>query len=145
VYGVMAGSPSSVVNPGYPDVTQPAWTLHGQPVPAVSRDELGDPQPVRDPAAIIPVERIAGPVLLICGEADETWPSCRYADAIAGRLGTHAHTGLREPAAGHFVGDPRDVPVTPSAEAGGTQQADALGRLYAWHGLLGFLAAQPSG
>jgi dienelactone hydrolase len=143
VFGVIAGSPSSVVNAGLPDTTQPAWTLHGQPIPGVSQAELGDPRPAGDPAAIIPVERIPGPVFLVCGQDDQLWPSCPYADAIASRLGAHPHTELREPGAGHYVGYPTpDLPIMPSSGSGGNQQADALGRLDAWPKLLGFLAAQ---
>jgi dienelactone hydrolase len=143
VHGVIAGSPSSVVGPGLPDITQPAWTLHGRPMPGVSRAELGDPRPAGDPAAIIPVERIAGPVLLICGEDDRLWPSCPYADAIVRRASGHPVTELREPGAGHYVGVPApNLPTTPDSRSGGNQQADALGRLNAWPKLVSFLAAQ---
>jgi dienelactone hydrolase len=143
VHGVIAGSPRSVVGPGLPDITQPAWTLHGQPIPGVSRAELGDPKPAGDPAAIIPVERITGPVLLICGQDDRLWPSCPYADAIVRRASGHPITELREPGAGHYVGDPTpNLPRTPDSRSGGNQQADALGRLDAWPKLVGFLAAQ---
>jgi Acyl-CoA thioester hydrolase/BAAT N-terminal region/BAAT / Acyl-CoA thioester hydrolase C terminal len=34
VNGVVAGVPSSVVNPGWPDASQPAWTLRGRPLSA---------------------------------------------------------------------------------------------------------------
>jgi hypothetical protein len=82
-------------------------------------------------------------VLTVCGEADRIWPSCTYSDALNDRLGTHPHTALREPGAGHEVGlILPDVPSTPDARAGGDQQADALGRLDAWNALLAFLASQ---
>jgi dienelactone hydrolase len=143
VFGVVAASPSAVVNPGYPDATKPAWTLHGQPVPAVDVSDYGDPHPADNPSAIIPVERITGPVLTVCGEADRIWPSCAYSEALNDRLGTHPHTERREPGAGHEVGVVLpDVPSTPDARAGGDQQADALGRLDAWTALLDFLSSQ---
>jgi dienelactone hydrolase len=108
VNGVIAGVPSSVVNPGWPDTSKPAWTLRGRPLPAVSRSEFGQPNPPGKPQAVIPVERIRGPVLLTCGELDAVWPSCRYSDAITARLRAHrfAHpvTALGYRDAGHLVG-----------------------------------------
>jgi len=144
VFGVVAGSPSSVVNPGYPATTQPAWTLRGRPVTTADVSDFGDPHP-DNPAAIIPAERITGPILTICGDADKVWPSCAYSDALDARLGSHPHTGLRERGAGHLVGLPiADVPSTPDPQSGGSQQADALGRLDAWTALLAFMASQTS-
>ena len=141
VHGVIAGAPSSVVNGNYPRSGQPAWTLRKRPFPYAGT--FGDPRPAGEPGVIIPVERIHGPVLLVCGEDDTLWPSCPYADAIASRLGDHPHTELREPGAGHLVCDPvPDVPMSTNQKLGGTQQADALGRLDAWPRLLAFLAAQ---
>jgi dienelactone hydrolase len=109
VNGVIAGVPSSVVNPGErPDASKPAWTLGGRPLPAVSPSEFGRPDQTSNPRAVIPVERIRGPVLLACGEQDLRWPSCAYVDAITARLRAHrfAHpvTALRYPDAGHLIG-----------------------------------------
>jgi dienelactone hydrolase len=147
VHSVAALSPSSVVNPA-PRSNQPAWTWHGQPLPTVSTEELGQPTP-RDTRAIIGVERVRGPVFLLCGDQDQLWPSCPFSEAIAHRLGEHAHTEVRESAAGHLVGFV--VPNLPEASnaitfngydesIGGTVQDDALGRLDAWPKLLSFLA-----
>jgi hypothetical protein len=58
VYCVIAGVPSSVVNPGWPDTSQPAWRLGGRPLPAVSPSEFGQPNPPGKPQTVIPVERI---------------------------------------------------------------------------------------
>jgi hypothetical protein len=100
--------PSSVVYPGWPDDSQPAWTLGGRPLPAVSPSDFGQPNPPGKPRAVIPVERIGGPILLTCGGQDLVWPSCAYSDAITARLRAHrfAHpvTALRYPDAGHLVG-----------------------------------------
>jgi hypothetical protein len=97
-----------VVNPGWPDTTRPAWTLRGRPLPAVSPSAFGQPSPPGKQRAVIPVERIGGPVLLACGGQDLVWPSCGYVDAITARLGAHrfAHpvTALRYPDASHLVG-----------------------------------------
>ena len=109
VNGVVAGVPSSVVNPGErPDASRPAWTLGGRPLPAVSPSEFGRPDQTSNPRAVIPVERIRGPVLLACGEQDLIWPSCATVDAATARLRAHrfAHpvTALRYREAGHLIG-----------------------------------------
>ena len=108
VNGVIAGVPSSVVNPGTPDASRPAWTLGGRPLPAVSPSEFGQPNPPGQARSVVPVERIRGPVLLACGEQDLVWPSCRYVDAITVRLRdrrfAHPVTALRYPDAGHLIG-----------------------------------------
>jgi dienelactone hydrolase len=109
VNGVIAGAPSSVVNYGYPDTTRSAWTLRGRQLPAVSPSEYLQPNPAGAPQAIIPVERIRGPILLACGALDAIWPSCGYADAITARLTAHHFTypvtALRYPEAGHLAGN----------------------------------------
>jgi dienelactone hydrolase len=108
VNGVVAGVPSSVVNPGWPDASQPAWTLGGRPLPAVSPSDFGRPNPPGKARAVIPVERIRGQILLACGEQDLVWPSCAYVDAITARLRAHRSaapvTALRYRDAGHLVG-----------------------------------------
>jgi fermentation-respiration switch protein FrsA (DUF1100 family) len=109
VNGVIAGVPSSVVNPGnWPDASRPAWTLGGRPLPAVSPSDFGQPNPPGKERAVIPVERIRGPILLTCGELDVVWPSCAYTDAIATRLRARRFaypvTDLRYRDAGHLVG-----------------------------------------
>jgi acetyl esterase/lipase len=107
VNGVVAGVPSSVVRPGFPDAGRPAWTLRGRPLPAVSPSESQQAAPAA-PEAVIPVERIRGPILLTCGGLDVVWPSCAYTEAITARLTAHrfAHpvTALRYPGAGHLAG-----------------------------------------
>ena len=108
VNGVIAGVPSSVVHPGWPDTSQPAWTLSGRPLPAVSPSEFGRPNPPGKPQTVIPAERIRGPILLTCGELDRVWPSCRYSDAITARLRARRFAyrviDLRYRDAGHHVG-----------------------------------------
>jgi fermentation-respiration switch protein FrsA (DUF1100 family) len=145
VNGVIAGVPSSVVNPGRPSTTQPAWTLRGRPLPAVSPADFGQPNPPGKPRAIIPVERIRGPILLTCGELDVTWPSCAYTDAITARLSARQFaypvTALRYPDAGHLVGGltayfgsmTDDALTSYGGTVAGTQaaQADAHAKLLA--------------
>ena len=108
VNGVIAGVPSSVVHPGWPDQDRPAWTVRGRPLPAVSPSEFGQPIPPGKARAVIPVERIGGPILLACGGQDLRWPSCGYVDAIPARLRAHRFaypvTALRYRDAGHLIG-----------------------------------------
>jgi dienelactone hydrolase len=150
VNGVVAGVPSSVVHPGWPDGGRPAWTLRGRPLPAVSPSEFGLPTPPGKARAVIPVERIRGPVLLACGGQDVVWPSCAYVDAITARLRAHrfAHpvTALRYRDAGHLVGgltawygSLTDDALT---SAGGTAAATQAAQADAHAKLLAFLAAQ---
>jgi dienelactone hydrolase len=135
VQGVVALVPSNVVHCAFPDCNGPSWTLDGTPLPYTR--QFAGPDPTDDPAAVIPVERIAGPVLLVCAEADETWPSCPYARAIDQRLTDHAdanrHQLLAYPAADHAIGGV--VPYQP----GTTSRADALGEADAWPRLLDLL------
>lgn len=150
VHGVVAAVPSSVVNPGIPDTSQPAWTLAGRALPPVPFEELGNPSPPMR-QAIIPVEHINGPVLLVCGEADDLWPSCGYSDAIVHRLAAHGKrtdvTELKYPLAGHAVGGL--MPYTSMASPdfslagrplGGTVAADVAGESDGWRHLLQLLA-----
>jgi dienelactone hydrolase len=109
VNGVIAGVPSSVVNPGRrSDTIRPAWTVRGRALPAVSTADFGPADPPSFPRAIIPVERIRGPILLTCGELDVVWPSCAHTDAITRRLTArnfpYPVTALRYPDAGHLIG-----------------------------------------
>jgi dienelactone hydrolase len=147
VHSVAGLSPSAVANPAV-GLKGAAWTWHGRPVPTVPLGELGQPVP-RDGRGIIPVDRIRGPVFLLCGDRDLLWPSCPYADAMARRLHGHSHTLVRESGAGHLIS--YAVPNLPEASnsvsvagreltLGGTVQDDAVGRLDAWPRLLRFLA-----
>lgn len=150
VNGVIAGVPSSVVNPGWPDTSQPAWTLGGRPLPAVSPSEFGQPNPPGKPQTVIPVERIRGPILLTCGELDRIWPSCRYSDAITARLRARQFAypviDLRYRDAGHHVGGLTlyFASVTDAALAafGGTVAATQAAQADAHAKLLALLASQ---
>jgi dienelactone hydrolase len=151
VNGVIAGVPSSVVNPGeLPDTSTPAWTLGGRPLPAVTRSEFGQPNPPGKALAVIPVERIRGPVLLACGEQDLRWPSCAYVDAITARLRAHqfAHpvTALRYRDAGHLIGGLTAYFGSLTDDAltsdGGTVAATQAAQADAHTKLLAFLASQ---
>jgi dienelactone hydrolase len=86
IRGVVATVPGNVVLAGWPD-PGPAWTLDGAPLPYT--DTFG-PE-CEDPDAIIPVERIEGPLLLVTAGKDQVWQSAAMADAIRRRLAAHRH------------------------------------------------------
>jgi hypothetical protein len=77
-----------------------------EPLPYTS--QVDNPDPTDNPAAIIPDQRIEGPVFLDCGDADLTWTSRPYARAILSLLDAHhdrwAHVLYAYPGAGHPVG-----------------------------------------
>jgi pimeloyl-ACP methyl ester carboxylesterase len=130
-----------------------SWTLAGEPLPFVPYDDEWDtdtepPEYVglyrrslekyadRVPAARLPVERIAGDVLLVAGGDDRVWPAVDFAADIAQRRGAHALATrlVTHDPAGHRVVLPGEQPAAGGARMarGGTDDADAeLGRL-AW-------------
>ncbi|MNQ21331.1 hypothetical protein D3C85_344440 [compost metagenome] len=182
VSAVIAYVPSSVVhgvlNAGKPGEGRfkPAWTHGGKPVPHVWEhnaaqdwslvDTLPEPrrqaqafvQAHRDAAAVararIPVERIAGPVLLLSAGDDGYWPSSQYAREVAQALKAadhpHAVEHLDYPHAGHAL----HVPVVPTTElsrahavsgivltGGGDAAANARANIDSWAAVRRFLRA----
>lgn len=85
--------------------TQPPFTRRGQPVPYTR--EFNNREPTDNPAAIIPVEKISGPVLAVCGGADVEWDACQLSQAVLDRRKQHGIGGddllLSYPDAGHYV------------------------------------------
>ena len=150
VDGAVALVPSSVVNPSFPAGGHSGWTLHERPLPFVHGLHLGNPSPP-ERRAVIPVERIRGPVVLVCGGSDAVWPSCPYSDAIVKRMAAHHErrqvTELRYPTAGHSVGEVVPYVATASVELGplgprmgGTVAGVVHGRIDAWRHILSLLA-----
>jgi hypothetical protein len=147
---VVGFSPSSVVWPGFADGRWSShWTRDGASLPFVPFDEEwtpgADPPAYRGlyeaslpgpTEAVIPVERIAGDVVLVSGGDDRVWPSTAFAAQIAERRRAHGldTTVVDHPAAGHrtvLPGEEAVVAGQPMAR-GGTPEADAeLGRM-AW-------------
>lgn len=155
-----------------------AWTLRGQPLPNAwagnphadwtAFDQPATPgAPIRQArafdsvqgdvarvaAARIPVERIAGPVLLISGTDDGFWPSAAYAAQVAATLQAHGHrwpvTHVEGEGAGHAIGLPQ-LPATQIAkphpvaglvlDGGGTPAANARASEQSWAAVQRFLA-----
>lgn len=125
--GVIAFSPGSHVWGGvsHPQGVQfdiPMWSLAGTPLPWLSnRPDFQSPihdwfalAPERADA-IIPVERIACPLMLISSSADGLWPSEAYAGAIVARLRASGFpwplTQLTYPDASHLLMGPGPAPT----------------------------------
>jgi dienelactone hydrolase len=141
VSGVVASVPSNVALCGYPDCSQPAWTLNGTPLPYTQ--QFDNPDPTDDPEAVIPDERIHGPLFAVCGGSDLVWFSCPYARAIMARLAAHGHphpdVSFAYPRAGHGVGALLPyLPVAPRSFY--LNPADERAREAVWPQLLSFLA-----
>lgn len=178
IAAVIAWVPSSHVHRAFgppPEGTRvSAWTWRGRDLafvppirrPRGSRDadlEQGIPVPhvedvnwiVSNPAfeaARIPVERIAGPILLLSGRDDVMWPSATYCDWIVEALQKsefpHDVRHLSFENAGHTIGPP-GAPATMlqsyaprshrSFPVGGTPEGIARARASLWPQVLAFL------
>lgn len=174
VAAVVAYAPSSVLW-GAVGESSPAWTYRGEPLP-VAPDrvppELDAEISAREPLsvapwyrynledesalipAVIPVERIGGPVLLISGEDDQMWPATLMAERIMRRLAAHdfqwPHRQFSYPDAGHLIGPPwrpttvntRRHPTEGVTFAyGGTPRGMAYADADSWEQVLALLAS----
>ena len=139
VHAVIASVPANIALCAYPGCGGPVWTLHGKPLPYTR--QFNQPHPTDNPAAVIPVEHIRGPILLDCAGADAVWDSCAYAKAIVRRLKAHnfryPYVLNRSPQAGHFVGVL--LPYEPDANGSDLETEAARERL--WPHVLEFLTA----
>ena len=174
VRAVVAYVPSGLLWGAYPFNFHAAWTWRGRELPAaqvtvaewealaasgrmqrephvVYQVVLANEAMVRDTA--IPVEKIAGPVLMISGGADGLWPATALTEVAERRLREHCFPHRFEhivyPEAGHAIGLP-NVTTTMSrfkhpvsgeqVDLGGTPAADARASRDAWPRMLSFLA-----
>ena len=158
---VMAGMPSSVVWPGisYSGETLPSWTAAGKDVASLPYVFGGDYQNIfgaydnglkalgEHADAVIPVERIGAPIMLVCGRADALWPSCPMAEQIVARLQAHhfAHPVqmLAYADAGHAVFGPPVDPANPAfptlGSVGGSPAGNNAARQDDWPRAVAFL------
>jgi dienelactone hydrolase len=143
VNAVIALVPSDVALCSYPGCGGPAWTLHGRAIPFTR--QFKDPAPTDQPAAVIPDQRIHGPVFLACAGKDTLWPSCPYAHAILQHLNAahdpFPHPLYTYPNAGHGVGAITPYEPTQDYLTGESPQADQQAQAQDWPRLLQFLAA----
>ncbi len=76
-------------------------------------------------------QKIAGPVMLVCGKKDSLWPSCPMADQIVARLSAngfaHKVELLSYADAGHAVFGPPVDPDNPNFSALGSLGGSAAG------------------
>jgi dienelactone hydrolase len=158
---VAVGMPSNVVWQGFDWETfssdGASWSAGGKPLAflPIGRGDWSNARQIdqlyinglkalpEHPEAVIPVERIAGPVLLLCGEDDTLWPSCPMARAVAARAAERHGppvTLLAYKGAGHGVmGLPRTGDTSGLDVMGGTNQGNNAARIDGWPKLVAFL------
>lgn len=150
VHGVVAVVPSGVVHAGLRGARsssraagESAWSFQGRPVPWTRT--VNEPRPDQFPRSVIPVEDIDGPMLLVCGGADQVWDSCAFARAIvSGREQHHVpHRSLllAFPQAGHGVGSlvPHDPEPMYGPLSGTHEWSNHRARARLWGQLTTFL------
>lgn len=147
VHAVIGESPSDVVYGSYPGGATAAWTLGGRPVAYAPEAQFGNTHPPQT-EAVIPVARIRAPLLLICGEDDQEWPSCNYATAMTQARPADPPEVVTDPDAGHYIDAgvpwfpfPGGVGPGATLPTGGTAVADGRGRATAWPRVLAFVDA----
>ena len=156
-------------SPEYKPVS--SWSLGGQPLPFISfkvspqdkekemkgeltsfvfffRDALSQADPATIEKAAIPVENIAGPILLISGTDDQIWPSGDFCAAIVNRLKQarfpYDVKHLLIENGGHMSVLPFLVTanrglLVDGDPSGGSPQADARGGYRSWAETIAFL------
>jgi hypothetical protein len=153
------------------DAGNSSFSYHGQPVPFATSASIGafdlafdkavaqgnDPLPVMpavlasikaDPkiaAAIIPVEKINGSVLLISGVNDIQLPGTVFGELAIDRLKAHhfalPYRHIINPGAGHLLDFPYDTRSSELEQGGGSAQANAQAAARMWPVVLEYLAA----
>jgi hypothetical protein len=163
VKAVVAGVPSSVVWPGIKGTHNgSSWSLDGKDLPALPYGfeggvtsvfalyEKGLKKLPEHPDTAIAVEKISGPILLICGRSDALWPSCPMSEQIVARLKAqkfrHRYQLLAYDDAGHassgppLPSDSERLPLL-GGENGGSPTGTNAARADSWPKLLAFLAS----
>jgi len=178
VRAVAAVAPSHAVwfglKPPGPDLDRrserSSWSLHGVPLPflpcaptaqlafnekGMRTDVFFDMAAYESgavDAARIPVERIAGPILLLSGDDDHQWPAESMAAEIMRRMADHGRaddvTNVVYPGAGHafLVQDFLPPPgIGPAFDYGGGTAADSAAGEDAWKRITAFFATNRGG
>lgn len=119
---------SGLVFGSWPPSRAAAWTWRGRPIP---------------PYTTIPVERIAGPVLLLAAADDAIWPSPRLLRVAMERLRRYHHPYTDRvvvyPGAGHLIFAPYAPALTMQ---GGDVAGQAAADVDAWRRTLTVLGAR---
>ncbi|WP_332046435.1 acyl-CoA thioester hydrolase/BAAT C-terminal domain-containing protein [Phenylobacterium sp.] len=169
VCAVVAAVPSSVAWAGYDPVrnlpsAKSSWTWQGKPLGHAAYDYSGLAKggirgayegglKLAPADAVIRVEKIAGPVLLISGRQDRLWPSTPMSEAVMARLDAahfpHEHQHLAYDTGHLALGKPAVVtgPVNPQmfAMAGGTLEDTQAARADNWPKAVAFLSKNLTG
>ncbi|HYC74769.1 acyl-CoA thioester hydrolase/BAAT C-terminal domain-containing protein [Brevundimonas sp.] len=159
IKAVVAAVPSHLVWQGIDMAggqTGSSWSADGAPLAYTPYDLSNgftsifnlyrDSLPGAVPDSEIPVEAIAGPVMLVSGEADGLWPSTEMAQRIEQRLRekrfAHPVVNLSYPDAGHAVFGPPVAADTPGLQnilsLGGTIDGLIAARADGWPQVLAF-------
>ncbi|MFM9936136.1 MAG: alpha/beta hydrolase [Novosphingobium sp.] len=160
IRAVVAGSPSDMIWQGIDRVAgsvASSWTFAAKPLPYASFSVCPDCKTLAslyaasrqlasgNTAAIIPVWKIHGPILMLASDRDAVWPSKTMAAAIEQRLAAHSFrypvSTLDYPDGGHFTLGPLSAE---DAEAdanfgGGTAPGVIDARRESWPRVLAFL------
>lgn len=161
IRAVAVGAPSNVVWQGIDQSGAPtgsSWTAAGEPVAYVPYDLssgfrgiyslYADSLEKAKPEAEIPVERIAGPILMVSASDDGLWPAADMAGRIQARLTANAFAhpveSLVYDGAGHAVFGAPVATVTPQTQAmfgflGGTPEGLTAARAEGWPRVIAFL------
>ena len=123
IKAIVLGMPGNAVWPGFTweapwQQHGSAWTWRGEALPYLDMSEVQmfgrDPDAInrdlmelqeQNPEAVIPIEEVGVPVLMICGEADNVWQSCPMGRKIEERAkaeGKEDVTLLAYTDAGHY-------------------------------------------
>ena len=173
---VIAMCPASVVFQGIgaediPEYPKSSWSMGGEPLPFVPieiDDELMQQfysenakgiavldcylKPLNNSSAVekavIKVENINGPVLLLSGSDDKMWPSKQMSEMVVERLKEHSfsfpynHVSFED--AGHNISPPGYYPTTHLNDdimaVGGNPQKNGRAQAEAWKVTLSFLS-----
>lgn len=157
------GMPSSVIWDGMSGFNylfgsfSSSWSENGKPLPHLAYKGFPDNTgllPVfvnglkllgENSPAIIPVEKVSGRIMMVCGQKDNVWPSCPMADQIVSRserLNGPRITLLKYEDAGHGVmGAPLKDPKRRIywSKLGGTAVGNAKARENGWPQITEFL------
>jgi len=174
IRAVVAYVPSHVAWQGIswsgPPPDAPSWSYQGQPVPYLRGQPTpaflgqfmgggGQPMKLLDlyrsaldnqevvERALIPVEKINGPVMLVSGREDALWPSTLMADKVIERLREHKHPFPRQHLAYDGAGHAIRKSFLPAAGTiatrqlmlGGSEEANAKAQADSWPKVLQFL------
>ena len=165
---IVAWVPSGYVWQGISQTMQLAssWSLNGQDLPYltgvlrpedIAKYEKGELDSVRhfyslgleqaDSArvekAMIPVEKIKAPILLVSSTDDQTWPSAEFSDIIMDKLKKHRHPyeykHVRYEGGGHQVFLPYFITGPNRSMKGGNVKDEVRGSLLSWTETIAFL------